>query len=323
MKLSKKYYLVLLFSLASSQACAEAYDSQLSVSLDLVGQGAFGSAVTGTSLGVGGALFADWRPMPFLSLGTGLDFASYSGSAGWQTSSWLLGGRIFPAPSDQGGEFYLQGTGGINLIKGSLLKTTPGTGRGSLGVGYRAYMGKGGALDFGVQYDLFTPISRPLSAVGLKVGWTFLFGNTPIHDKEENPLPTHSKTTGATPPKSAHGVQTTAPTQNGTGEAKPKKKPKKKNQKIAAAPTPTPANEISYTWAEGDQMESVAEAFLGRGNLYPLIVDANKAALSSPSGLAAGVKLKIPDNPTQNEKAAARAKADLPEYLLWAKVGKP
>lgn len=303
-------FFILALLLANAQANAESYDSQFSLSLDLLGQAAFAAGgPSGSSLGVGGSFFADWRPLPYLSLGTGMDFTDYSSSGGWQTSSWNLGGRIFPAASEKDGELYLQGTAGLDVITKSLEKKWPGSFHGSAGVGYRAFMGSGNALDFGVQYDLFSPISKPLSDVGIKVGWTFLFGETPVHDKD-----------------AVVSEKSTSPNEKIITVVKHKKKykkSKKQNQQAEVIPTPTATNVSSYAWVAGDQLESLAEAFLGRGNLYPLIVDANRAALGSPAGLVAGAKLTIPENPSDSEKEAARAKANQPDYLIWARVGKP
>jgi hypothetical protein len=305
-----KLFLILLFLLTAAKVEAVAYDSQFTLSLDLQGLGAFASGgPSGSSLGVGGSFFADWRPLPFLSLGTGMDYTSYSSAGGWQTSSWNLGGRIFPAPSDKDGELYLQGTWGLNLITGSLMKTWPGSFHGSAGIGYRVFMDKGNALDLGGQYDFYSPRKNPLTAIGVKIGWTFLFGGDPTINREA------SAAKPALPPV----VKAPPPLKKSTG--KPKKKSVK--NKRAAAPVPTPAPEgIVYAWVEGDQLESLAEAFLGRGNLYPLIVDANKNIIGGPAGLVPGVKLTIPDKPTDAQKEEARLKADSPEYLPWAKVGK-
>ena len=78
---------------------------------------------------------------------------------------------------------YLHGNGGawdFSGTTGSLMGKWPGSAHGSFGGGYRVLMGQGNALDnLGLQYDLYSPIANPLSSVGFKVGWTFLFGGTP------------------------------------------------------------------------------------------------------------------------------------------------
>ena len=326
MKHFKPLFLLFLFSIAPSKAKAVAYDSQFTLSLDLQGQEAFASGgPSNASQGVGGSFFADWRPLPFLSLGTGMDYTSYSSAVGWQTSSWNLGGRIFPAPSDKDGELYLQGTWGLNLITRSLMKTWPGSFHGSAGGGYRVFMDKHNALDLGGQYDFYSPLKNPLSDIVVKVGWTFLFGGDPTINTEAS---TSRPPADLSPKASAKGEKratnlTGKPTENiKTIVKKPKKNSSKKKKVSAPAPAPAPEG-ITYAWAEGDQLESLAEAFLGRGNLYPLIVDANKNTLGSPSALVPGVKLTIPDKVTDAQKEEARLKADSPEYLPWAKVGKP
>ncbi len=53
---------------------------------------------------------------------------------------------------------------------------SPGHYHGYAGVGYRKYLSKDTALDAGIQYDFFSPISEPSAGIGAKVGITFLFG---------------------------------------------------------------------------------------------------------------------------------------------------
>ncbi len=177
------------FLLAAPAARAEQYDPQFSLSLDLLGPVAF--VPGGTSSGIGADIFADWRPFPLLSLGTGLDFNQYFANGSWQASSWSLGGRLFPFGTQKEGEWYLQGTAGLDFSStvGTLMRKWPGNGHGSVGAGYRVFMGEGNALDLGLQYDIYSPISTPLSSVGIKLGWTFLFGKTPGQEQAVNPQP--------------------------------------------------------------------------------------------------------------------------------------
>lgn len=180
--MKKKFIHILVLSLALvfiSGAQADENDQQWTASLDLLGLGAF-APKGGPSLagGLGAAAFGDWRPVPFLSLGTGLDFAGYPGG-NWATSSWSLGGRLFPLPMEKNGEWYLQATAGLNLATQTLKAEWPGNFHGTFGAGYRLFQGPSNALDFGLQYDFFSPVHLPLQALGLKVGWTWLFGKVP------------------------------------------------------------------------------------------------------------------------------------------------
>lgn len=214
----KILFAVMLSVLIPALGFAGEWRPQYSLSLDLLGTGAMAPA-GGPSFsgGAGAQFFADWRPINALSLGTGLDFTDYPGGS-WQTSSWFLGGRLFPFGTEKDGEWYLQGTVGLNLVTQSLDNTWPGNFHGTVALDRRIFMGPGNALDLGAQYDLFTPISNPLQAVGVKVGWTLLFGNT-----------SGAAVTNAAPPTPMPAA-TPVPAPAG------KKKAKKK-----AAPEPTPA----------------------------------------------------------------------------------
>ncbi len=173
------FLVLLLAAVWVPGASADENDQQWSVNLDLLGLGAFapkgGASLAG---GAGVAAFGDWRPIPFLALGTGLDFTGYPGGS-WVTSSWSLGARLFPLPMEKGGEWYFQGTSGLSLATQTLKGEWPGNFHGTAGVGYRLFQGSSSALDLGLQYDFFSPVHVPLQALGLKVGWTWLFGKVP------------------------------------------------------------------------------------------------------------------------------------------------
>jgi hypothetical protein len=229
MKNKRRLFLALIpvaFTFSFARALGE--DQQFTASLDGLLSGAFSSAPGGPGFsgGLGAAAFGDWRPVPFLSLGTGLDFTEHPGGA-WQTSSWSLGGRLFPLPMEKNGEWYLQGTAGLNLITDGLDKRWPGNFHGTAGPGYRLFMGKGTALDLGVQYDFFSPVHSPLQALGLKAGWTWLFGKVPTPPPTVSPLP------------SGPAAALSAPATAQPGPAGKNKK-KKKNR---PTPTPTPVKD--------------------------------------------------------------------------------
>lgn len=155
--------------------------SPYSLTLDLNGQGAFGStsniSFTG---GVGGSLFGDWRLIEYLSIGTGFSFADYPGTKSWQAASWDVGGKVFPMGAGKSGELYIKGAIGYDLIQNTLNSTTPGNFHGNAEVGYSAFvLGPGMALDMGLKYDIYTPLLYlpPVHDVGIKVGVTWYFGS--------------------------------------------------------------------------------------------------------------------------------------------------
>ncbi len=161
---------------SASKARAERYDQQFSLSLDVMGMGLLSCPYNylTPAFGVGGQVFLDWRPIQPLSLGFGGQYSYFFGTSTFNLDTFDLGGRIFPFPSDTtpDGEFYLQGGVGLNL-----LVQFPAIGHyhGYAGIGYRKFIGTDQALDMGAQYDFYSPIAATSNAVGLKVGWTFLF----------------------------------------------------------------------------------------------------------------------------------------------------
>lgn len=147
-----------------------------SLSLDVTGSSGFTQDRSSLSPGAGGEVFAAWRIVPALALGTDFGFQSYFNPGDWQENFWDVGGYLFPFGTGKEGEWYLQGTAGLNLAGLKLANQWTGNYHGEAGVGYRAFAGGAGALDLGVMYDFFSPANRPLQAVGLKAGWIFLFG---------------------------------------------------------------------------------------------------------------------------------------------------
>jgi hypothetical protein len=334
------------------------------LTLDLEGQGAFGaSSRLGFAPGAGAAFFADWRPVQLLSLGTGFTVNDYFASESFSTASWNLGGRLFPFPSDKRGEWYLQGTLGMNLETVTFDHEWPGGLHAMAGVGYRMAMNSGNALDLGIQYDFYSPIKTPMSAIGFKAGWTWLFGPDLIPESEDRTAsmtppasltatpapavtipvtvtPTGTPTAGATAFRAptASSISTGSvtasqnPMANSTLSGTPlvavapvkhrvhhaRKAPTPVPTPIET-PTPVPDNFTTYTLSFGDKLDSIAIAFYGEGDLYPILVDANKATLGSPEGLKAGVVLRVPQGLTEADRAAARGKADSADYMLWEK----
>ncbi len=167
-------------ALAGQSAQAGTY-SEYNLTLDVSGQGALGgpSNISLTS-GVGGSIFADWRPLESIAFGGGFSFADYL-TGSWQTCSFDLGGKIFPFGSDNSGEFYIQPMFGYNLIQDSLNHSAPGNFHGGAALGYSAFvLGPGMALDLGLKYDIYTPVIllAPLHDVGIKAGVTWNIGQT-------------------------------------------------------------------------------------------------------------------------------------------------
>ena len=158
--------------------------SQISLSLDLQGEDLIPPqdvtflptySPNGSSFAaIGGAAFADWRPVRVISFGIGGEYFYFPGNSAFKLTSFDLGGRIFPF-STKDGEVYFQGGVGRNLL---LETPTYGHYHGYAGIGYRYYIDKDMALDAGVQYDFYSPIAIPSNGIGGKVGITFLFGRT-------------------------------------------------------------------------------------------------------------------------------------------------
>ena len=164
--------------LAGAPASAPAQEArtheQFSFSLDALYQALIISPwILSPYSGVGGQVFLDWRPSPYLSLGAGAQYAYFLGTPTFKLGSFDLGGRIFPFPLgvNPTGEFYLQGGVGLNLL---VLPPAEGHFHGYAGPGYRLFLDKTLALDMGLQYDFYSPIGDPSHGVSVKFGLTFL-----------------------------------------------------------------------------------------------------------------------------------------------------
>ena len=159
-------------------ARAKPFETQFSLSLDVLGMGVFSSPhpYLIPSYGMGGQAFLDWRPTPCLSFGIGGQYSYFFGAHTFNLDSFDFGGRIFPFSTETttAGEFYLQGGVGLNLL---VLYPAPGHYHGYAGFGYREMMGTSQALDMGIQYDFYSPIGASTNVIGLKLGWTFIFNS--------------------------------------------------------------------------------------------------------------------------------------------------
>ncbi len=198
------FILLSAFLLPLGALAQEEHAPVLGLNLDLTGRGAYaGNGGPSLAGGAGLKAFGDVRPLDFLSIGTGFDFAEYPGNGSWQVLTWNLGVRIFPLSGmeqNKGTEWYLQGEAGLNLTGSTLEKHWPGTGLVELGMGFRSFvLGPGQALDFGAFYDFYTPFANPLQAVGIKAGMTWLFGQEAVSTPTPTATPTAVKTTSIKP----------------------------------------------------------------------------------------------------------------------------
>lgn len=155
---------------------ADYQPSQFSLTVDAVGQLLIPPAYTGntnTYTGLGGQIFADYRPFEEVSFGLGADYIGFS-SPSFTVQSFDLGGRIYPAGYTNMGEFFLQGGLGLNIAP-----LWAGHYHGNAGLGYRFAINPGLSFDLGAQYDYYSPYAVPTHGVRVKVGLTFGFGPAP------------------------------------------------------------------------------------------------------------------------------------------------
>jgi len=76
-----------------------------------------------------------------------------------------------------------------------------------------------------------------------------------------------------------------------------------------------------YTWRKGDTLPAVAEKLYGDGDLYPLLVDANKKSLIHPANLVHGKTLRVPPLPSLDQLEDIRYKGyNESEYIWWRNV---
>lgn len=185
--MKKFYFLFFFLALVPWVRPQDDPPQRFSLNLDLTGHGAFASGGPAFSPGVGASAFAEWRPMDALSFGSGFSFFYHPDNPSWSLASWDMGGRLYPLGATPAGEWYCQGTAGLDVVTASLKDKWPGSFHGTAGLGYRFFSGARNALDLGVQYELFSPLHDPLQAVGVKVGWVFLFGPPPTGAEPASP----------------------------------------------------------------------------------------------------------------------------------------
>lgn len=242
----------------ASQANLTQSGPEFSLTFDAVGQGLINLTPPTVYPGVGGNLFADWRPFSFISFGAGAGFTQFFGNDSFNyyyLSTFDLGGRLFPFGNSDDGEWYLQGGLGLRLL---ILTYDPsGHYHGYAGLGYRKFLGGNLALDLGAQYDFYSPLANPTHAATVKIGLAFLFGRTDWREPETQ-------------------------NENKGPEAR-------ESDWVSSKPRST-----DYVWRVGDNLKKVAAKLYGNPALYAFLLDANQEILAHPASLRAGVKLRVP-----------------------------
>jgi hypothetical protein len=149
---------------------------RFAVTADVFATGAYSEADLPADYGMGFSLLGEYRPVTVVSFAVGVGFTNYFGGGDMQTSWIDMGGRIYPMGTQEKGEAYLQGGMGMAPLMKTLDRHWQGRFHGTVGTGYRRFLGGNKALDMGVQYDLFSPEDCPLNSVGFKVGFSMSFG---------------------------------------------------------------------------------------------------------------------------------------------------
>jgi hypothetical protein len=152
--------------------------SPFGVNLSLLGRGAFcGTENMAFAGGLGASLYGDWRPVKWISLGTGLSFTGFPGDKAWSVGTWDAGVKLFPFSASRYGEWYFQGLLGWNFLGHNLNSSTPGNYHAGWGIGYLVFLGEGMALDLCPGYDLYTPFHEAsLHSLTMRAGLTWLLG---------------------------------------------------------------------------------------------------------------------------------------------------
>ncbi|GEM_PF-1748610 len=412
-----------------------------SLSWTVSGHDVFARANGQSAAGLGSYLFGDIQVTPWMSWGLGLGYTKYFIHPGNASVGLLdVGGRLFPFKGSPKGRFYLQGGVGL-MLSNKGIDHDGAKVHGTAGVGYRLKLQGNMALDFGLDYNAFSPRLAPTQDAALHVGVAWAFGpqGTPAPKKAQTPRrPPAPAKTGARPstpvpadseheqvtrtrkslyergveaynakdyalatkyfkqaievpgPKNTYYAESCAlvgaiyhyrgmepghleiarqyylaalavdprvtvaskglavlnntlppqagalprpsPTRGSGAPAQAAVHPRppaqkavhKPARKALKKPAPTPTadpNTATYTWSRGDNLHSLANAYYGDQDLYPIIVDANKGMLVLPANLVPGAHLKVPRDPTAAEKQAAKENAAKAEYVKWLNAG--
>ena len=230
------------------------HGSQISLSLDALGQFLYRPKTDGSYLGGGGQVFMDWRMIQYLSLGFGGQYSYFPGTPKFSLGTFDLSGRIFPLPigTTPGGEIYLQGGLGLNLTR---QKPENAKYHGYAGIGYRHFLSETMALDTGVQYDFYNPLSSPTHGIGAKVGITFLFGRT------RWPLPADNNLDEDNDNGSDNGYNEGSRT---------------------------------YKWRAGDTLRTVSTKVYADPLYFSVLVDANHDLFLHPVEIRVDTEIKVP-----------------------------
>jgi len=168
-----------------------------SVSWTVGGHNVFARGNGKSVAGVGSYLFGDINITPWMSWGLGVGYTSYFTKPTNASASILdVGGRLFPFKASPKGQFYLQGGVGImpsnKGIDNAGMKV-----HGTAGIGYRLKAKGNMSVDFGLDYNVYSPRLAPTQDAELRVGLAWAFGKT----KQAAPKKT-TTVAPATPPVS-------------------------------------------------------------------------------------------------------------------------
>jgi len=168
----------------TSHAQAAKFKKQTTLTLSATGDTIISHGGDANKTAIGGYLFFDVRPSPYISFGIGTGYTTSLKSPRWDVNQLDLGGRIFPMGYGEKGEFYLQGGVGTMPLDNDI-DTTKIRARGTAGIGYRLWTQKNYAWDFGLAYNVYSPRTRPVGMVGVKVGVGFNLGGGGYEDGDK------------------------------------------------------------------------------------------------------------------------------------------
>jgi len=162
-----------------------------SLSWTVSGHNAFARGNGKSAVGVGSYLFGDIQITPWMSWGLGVGYTSYFTKPTNASASILdVGGRLFPFKAGPKGQFYLQGGVGI-MPSNTGIDPSGAKVHGTAGLGYRLKAKGNMSVDFGLDYNVYSPRTAPTQDAELRVGLAWAFGKS----KQAAP----KKTTSAPP----------------------------------------------------------------------------------------------------------------------------
>ena len=163
----------LVFLAAGSRAQA----AEGSLSWTVSGHNAFARSGGKSAAGLGSYLFGDLQVTPWMSCGLGLGTTKYFARPTNASATVVdVGGRLFPFKAGPKGRFYLQGALGL-LVANKGIDNAGAKVHGVAGVGYRMNLQGDMALDFGLDYNAYSPRIAPTQDAALRVGVAWAFGS--------------------------------------------------------------------------------------------------------------------------------------------------